>query len=472
MLRVTTAAIATCWLALACGDPPAPSESAHTVTVADVQPKDAEEVVDTSVRVTMPDVADTNDTKSEVADSALEVTDVAPDVAKDVPKDVPLPVPATVPSDLPQGVVAVPLHAGLLDTVGKTPDLKLTLPAGTVSFLAVVRGAHPGFYQLAKIIAPDGTPLAKGKCAAEVCVDCKNRVGPSPSVGSALLPSSSGVQASQGAWYLSSCAFQWGLQGATFAPQPWAGKPSETVAFFKTALDGKLPPQGKLGLRFWCTTAGGLSAQKAMADARIVAMLKEAQALFSTIGVTLQVIDVRDTAFAQTVIDLPEDVTTTGASDMDLLFGEAAEVGGSAVVDVFFVAQLLGGSEGKGVVGGVAGSIPGPAFYHGIPRSGVVLALQSLGKDGTFIGRVLAHELGHFLGLWHPNELNGKILDPLADTPECTPADDADQNGALDVKECQGKGADNVMFWFAGNKTALFTAEQGQIVRGNPLVVH
>ena len=471
--HLVTLLAAFAWM-VACTDEPAPV-AAPPPDAPDVVPNlpDIEEDTSTVVIPTLPDTQPV-DVKKDAKDAAPAVPDVppVPDVAPDVPKDVGLPLPVTVPSDLPPGVVAVPLYAGPLDFVGKSPDLKVVFPSGTVSMLAVVRGAHPAFLSLAKIVNPKGEPLAKGKCAAEVCVDCANRVGPMPATGAALVPSSSGVVPYAGTWYVASCGFKWGLQGGTFAPQPWDAKASETVAFVKTTLDGKLPPQGTLGLRLWFTSAGGLNAANGMKSAAVIAMLAEANKLYGEVGIKLEVLDVRDTAFAQTIIDLPEDVTTTGASDLDILFAEAALAGGSAVIDVFFVGQLVGGSEGKGVVGGIAGGIPGPAFYHGIPRAGVALALQSLGKDGVVLGRVLAHELGHFLGLWHPIEFHGKTADPIDDTPVCGPGFDKDGNGALDVKECQGQGADNVMFWFAGNKTAAFTAGQGAVMRGNPLVRH
>jgi hypothetical protein len=66
----------------------------------------------------------------------------------------------------------------------------------------------------------------------------------------------------------------------------------------------------------------------------------------------------------------------------------------------------------------------------------------------------LLHEIGHFFGLFHTVESNGTVLDPLSDTEECTLADDADRDRELASSECEGKGADNLMFW-SGTGTRL-----------------
>jgi hypothetical protein len=56
----------------------------------------------------------------------------------------------------------------------------------------------------------------------------------------------------------------------------------------------------------------------------------------------------------------------------------------------------------------------------------VVGWLANAGGDGTFsdgdialYGEVLAHEVGHFVGLCHPVERGYDYWDALDDTPEC-----------------------------------------------------
>lgn len=90
---------------------------------------------------------------------------------------------------------------------------------------------------------------------------------------------------------------------------------------------------------------------------------------------------------------------------------------------------------------GLAGGIPGPLGASG--SSGVLVAYGlAAGTDGALsdaetriLGETLAHETGHYLGLFHPVEIGWDRWDSLGDTPEC--GDEAD---------CEELFADNLMF--------------------------
>ena len=84
-----------------------------------------------------------------------------------------------------------------------------------------------------------------------------------------------------------------------------------------------------------------------------------------------------------------------------------------ASVNVFFVRDLTGVSEW---VAGIAGGLPGPPGLLGTIRSGVAVSAQ---EDTRSTGDVMAHELGHFFGLFHPTERNGFTQDPINDTEAC-----------------------------------------------------
>lgn len=102
---------------------------------------------------------------------------------------------------------------------------------------------------------------------------------------------------------------------------------------------------------------------------------------------------------------------------------------------------------------GMAAATPGPNGVAGTRSSGVVVAVDShLDWSGEelltdMLGDTIAHEVGHQLGLFHPTESAGDRVDPIADTPECTPDMDSNGDGSLSAAECDGFGGRNFMFW-------------------------
>ena len=73
-----------------------------------------------------------------------------------------------------------------------------------------------------------------------------------------------------------------------------------------------------------------------------------------------------------------------------------------------------------------------------------------------------AHELGHWVCLNHTTEANGRVHDPIADTPECPPTQDLDQDGFVSAQECSDFDGDYLMFGLgrvpssAPNKASFF----------------
>lgn len=120
---------------------------------------------------------------------------------------------------------------------------------------------------------------------------------------------------------------------------------------------------------------------------------------------------------------------------------------------------------------GISSGLPGPAGLHGTGASGVVSTAEFLGVEirdpqtgervegEAFTGLIVAHEIGHYLGLFHTTETDGERHDPIADTPEC----DAD---AFPL-ECPDLG--NLMFPLALPRNTSLTPGQAHTVRANPL---
>ena len=100
-------------------------------------------------------------------------------------------------------------------------------------------------------------------------------------------------------------------------------------------------------------------------------------------------------------------------------------------VNVMLVQEITGGSE----IYGMAGGIPGPLISS--DRSAVSISIDNhMGSDlqwdsreQQLLGETMAHEVGHFIGLFHPVEVTYDQWDALDDTTDCT--DDATCDSVL-----------------------------------------
>jgi len=135
-------------------------------------------------------------------------------------------------------------------------------------------------------------------------------------------------------------------------------------------------------------------------------------------------------------------------------------------INVFFTQAIaLGGAIG------VSSGLPGPAGLHGTPGSGVVFTSEFLGRnfqqgDGRtvngndYTGIVFAHEVGHYLGLFHTTEQGQTSFDPLEDTPRCA-------RGTRFPNNCPD--LNNLIFPLAGIDHTGVTANQSFVIQVNPL---
>jgi len=128
-------------------------------------------------------------------------------------------------------------------------------------------------------------------------------------------------------------------------------------------------------------------------------------------------------------LDLIESYDSAPTIDADLGFWRS---GDDALIDV--AAELETGSVvvyvGESVDGdfdtyGVAGGIPGTLIAS--PMTYVVVSwlshagfdAQFTNKEKSMMGETMAHEVGHYMGLFHPVEDGYNYWDALDDTPRC-----------------------------------------------------
>jgi hypothetical protein len=242
-----------------------------------------------------------------------------------------------------------------------------------------------------------------------------------------------------------------------------------TVRVFASIKHAKSPVlrQGTVDLNLYFVGVSdlGLTAAKAKADPQFQAILTRAQELWADANLTYAGIN---------YIDVPEpDASRLSDITDDEVYADLMRTGSSGgkdgALNMFFVHSIQGGG-GKGftIIGQSAG-IPGVP-RRGNPLGGVAVTSADFatakGRDTMAI--VMAHEGGHWMGLFHPTEQRGTAFDRLADTPECKATRDANGDGIVDKKECAGFGAENVMFWLASGTT--LTPNQSYVILRNAIV--
>ena len=250
---------------------------------------------------------------------------------------------------------------------------------------------------------------------------------------------------------------------------------------------GPVPRSGTIDLDLYLVTTR-FRAPGAPSDPGLSRMVSTISSLFAAAGICVGQV---------TFLDVPDWVRSDYATGIDATRLGACDALAqlctlsrpSAAVPIFLV-DAIGGSGGSLRTVGIDGAIPGPATIGGTIVSGAVvnasdvgagtcgasIDLAACGSDAT--AAVVAHEVGHYLGLYHPTESGGTIFDALSDTPtcacsQCVPPAYRPSCGAganVGASDCSAggacAGASNLMFWLAGGDQ--LTAQQGQLMRASP----
>ncbi|MEW5851171.1 MAG: hypothetical protein AB2A00_20455 [Myxococcota bacterium] len=144
-------------------------------------------------------------------------------------------------------------------------------------------------------------------------------------------------------------------------------------------------------------------------------------------------------------------VTSDEQFDALMVLG-TGRANGKPALDVMVVDGFAGPLEGVAGMAPLAGS-------QGMGGGTQSAAVVSWSNQPSLDGLVWAHEVGHFLGLYHTNEFGGSAHDDLRDTRECTP-----------FADCGPDDEANVMFPSATYRESRFSDAQRDIIALTPLI--
>ncbi|MBI5611153.1 MAG: hypothetical protein HY902_19930 [Deltaproteobacteria bacterium] len=210
------------------------------------------------------------------------------------------------------------------------------------------------------------------------------------------------------------------------------------------AVRGPALAAGRLPVNLCLTGALGWNAKNAPVLPRLQQAIADATQILAQVGIQLSVA-VHDVAGAAPLVE-----HSSEDNELRDLFATGAQL--PLGVNVFLVEQVYVATGGvQSPIAGISGGIPGPPLRMGTAGAGIAVSLALGPGEDDRLGLAIAHELGHFLGLYHTSEAqigaDPALHDDLGDTP--------------------GDGEDNLMYWAPQAGATKLSAEQGQILRSS-----
>jgi hypothetical protein len=129
-------------------------------------------------------------------------------------------------------------------------------------------------------------------------------------------------------------------------------------------------------------------------------------------------------------------------------------------LNIFLVRSIT--SDDGYLLLGVAGGVPGPTGIHGSGHSGVAVTFDSGATTAAVAGHVMAHEVMHFLGLYHVTE-RYRPCEGTEVPPACAP-----RGGTDTIGDTTWGDDTNLMHWSlvgGGENVALSTGQSFVILR-------
>lgn len=365
-----------------------------------------------------------------------------------------------LPEELPDGFVLRDLGE-VVATQGETPDLEFVANAETRAFHVVAIGPPGSSLITLQLVDPAGRtvtwaqadPAPSAQADSFLADFAEQRMSPNaavtrPRAQATLVPSGSGVEMQAGAWSFRVGVFRL-ANDAAGAPANAGLDTPVRVAIVERKVDA--PATATIDLAFTFVPGAGLDASSAPTDpvlARAIALMNEA---FAAAGISIGDVTYANSDAGRSVVELGGPSCLGG--EVPELFDEVAAPPPGAVhvvvVDTFRC--VSNGLDVGASLGAVSNGVPGIPFAT---RDGIVLATALKDDFPEDWALVLAHELGHFLGLFHTREPVGGVFDPISDTAERDP----------------GAKANLMFFNVSQARSTALTANQLQVVRRSPAV--
>ncbi|APR85938.1 Hypothetical protein A7982_11287 [Minicystis rosea] len=366
------------------------------------------------------------------------------------------------PSEVPSGFA---LHdLGMMNThAGVTEDFTFHATEETRAFHVVGVSEPDTFVLLMRAVAPDGTvivnpdaPEGGGAIVNRYTAGfpgpflSPNRAVPRPRAAATLIPNTPQIAMEPGDWSLRMGVFKIVYDDKASVYANTGLDATVHVGIVERQIDP--PVAGKIDLLLSFASDSSISADDAPTHPTLQAALKQVDESLGSVGVRVGTVTYQD------ISDIPDTIELSGpaclgGSGTEEIFDLAPEPPPGVMHLIFsdrFHCELSPDVDLGVAVGGISNGIPGIPFAR---RDGMLVSTNLVDDYPGDWSRVVAHELSHFLGLFHTCEGLTGVCDNIADTPE----------GA--------EAAANLMFPNVSASTSQdLTPEQGMVLRLSPLV--